>query len=188
MKPPRLRDVVIRLRENFLRLVHPRDINHDRRFTPIRKQVQQTRNRFAPPERHLDTLNRIARHLRPAIHHLIQLLVKLLLHRMIVVIDRMLRHPVRFDGVIVMIGRALVAAHRFRVPRQPLMALRRFAPHFRQHAIIARPLARRHFDIVAFEVLHSSAHVQRQVEHPLLVIALGSEFPQHFFRLRLPGS
>jgi hypothetical protein len=55
------------------------------------------------------------------------------------------------------------------------VALAGFAPDFGQHAVIARALAGRHFDVVALEVLHPAAHVEGEVEHPLLVVALGSQ-------------
>ena len=71
-----------------------------------------------------------------------------------------------------------------RAPGKLLVALRGFAPHFGQHAIVARAFARRHLEIVALEILYPPAHVERQVEHPLLIVALRSEFADHLSLLR----
>ena len=92
---------------------------------------------------------------------------------------RMLGHAVAFDRMVVMVRGSRIGALRFRAPREQFIALGGFAPDFRQHAVIARAFARRHFDVVALEVLHPPAHVQRKIEHPLLVIAFRSQLAYH---------
>ena len=98
---------------------------------------------------------------------------------MIVVIDRVLGHAVGLDRVIIVKRRGLVGAVRLRALGKLLVALRGLAPHLGQHAVVARALARGHLDVVALEILHPPAHVERQVEHPLLIVALRSEFADH---------
>jgi hypothetical protein len=61
---------------------------------------------------------------------------------------------------------------------------RGLAPDLGQHAVVARALALRHLDVVALEVLHAAAHVEREVEHPLLIVALGLELAYHGLLLR----
>jgi hypothetical protein len=53
------------------------------------------------------------------------------------------------------------------------MPLGRLAPHLGQHPVVPRPLAFRHLEIVALEILHTPAHVQREIEHPLLIVSSG---------------
>jgi hypothetical protein len=46
------------------------------------------------------------------------------------------------------------------------------------------PLPGGEFEVVALEVLNAAAHVKSQIEHPLLIIALCSQFLDcHFFSL-----
>src|SRR5688572_3478710 len=80
------------------------------------------------------------------------------------------------------IRRHLVEALRLRAPRQRLVARRRLAPHLRQHSVVARALALRHLGVVPLEVLHPPAHVEREVEHPLLVVSLRPELSHGYGR------
>ena len=73
----------------------------------------------------------------------------------------------------------LVTLPMLRAARQQFVALGGFAPDFGQHAVIARALAGGHFQIVALEILHAPAHVEREIEHPLLVVAFCSELAYH---------
>jgi hypothetical protein len=36
------------------------------------------------------------------------------------------------------------------------------------------------FEVVALEILDPPAHVEREIEHPLLVVALGSQVSNHW--------
>ena len=98
---------------------------------------------------------------------------------MVVVKNGVLGHAITFDRVVVMMRRRGVSALRFGAAGERFVALGGFAPHLGQHAVVARALARRHLDVVALEVLHPPAHVKREIEHPLLVVAFRSELAYH---------
>ena len=72
--------------------------------------------------------------------------------------------------------RDLVAAG---VPAERFVLLGGLAPDFGIHAVVACAFAGRRFAAVDFKVLHAPAHVECEVEHPLLVVALGSQFANH---------
>ncbi len=98
---------------------------------------------------------------------------------MVVEIDRVLRHAIGLDRVVVVRRGGCVRPLGVRAPGQRFVPFRGLAPDFRQHAIVARAFAVRHFEIVAFEILNTAAHVEREIEHPLLIVALRSELPYH---------
>src|SRR4051812_43877462 len=68
---------------------------------------------------------------------------------------------------------------RVRPVCERFMALGLLAPDLGNRPIVARALAGRELGRVAFEVLHSSAHVEREIEHPLLVVALRAQVADH---------
>jgi hypothetical protein len=75
---------------------------------------------------------------------------------MVVVIDRVLRHAVTLDRVIVMVGRRGMGAARLGALRQRFVLRGGLAPHF-GYAVIARAFSRRQLSTVDFEVLHAAA-------------------------------
>ena len=173
------RDVVRDLREHFLALVHARYVDHHRRLRLARQHVVQAGDGLAVVEGHLDALDRVGRGLDAPVDHLAQLLVERLLHRVVVEEDRVLGHPVALDRMVVVVGGSRVRAHRLRALRKPLVPLGRLAPDLGQHAVVACARTSRHLDVVTLEVLHAAAHVQREVEHPLLVVALCAQLADH---------
>jgi hypothetical protein len=98
---------------------------------------------------------------------------------MVVEINRMLGHPIRFDGVIVVTGRSRIRALAMCHFRQRLMPLCRLAPYLRQHPVVSRAFSGRHLAIIAFEVLHAPPHIESEIEHPLLVVPLCPELFHH---------
>ncbi len=134
--------------------------------------MQQAGDGLAAVERYFHALDRVIRDFAAPIHHLVELGAEAELDGMVVVEDGMLRHAIRLDGVVVVSGRGGVGASLLGEHGQRFVPLRRFPPHLRQHAVVARALAGGHFQVIAFEVLHPPAHVQREVEHPLLIVAL----------------
>ena len=74
----------------------------------------------------------------------------------------------------------VVRAHGLGTQCELFVTLGSFAPDLRQHAVVARSLPRGHLDVVALEILYSTAQVQSEIEHPLLVVALRSKLSKHF--------
>ncbi len=141
--------------------------------------MEQARDGLAAIERDFDALDRIVGGFASAVDYLAQFLVQGFLDRMIVVIDCVLRHAVTLDRVIVMVGRRGVGAARLGALGERFVLRGCLAPHFGVHAVIARAFSRRQLSAIDFEVLHAAAHVERQIEHPLLIVTLRSEIADH---------
>ena len=179
MEAARNADIHCGTRKGFLGHIHARHEQDDRCLAAVWQQMKQTGDGLAVVERHFNPLDRMIGHLAAAIDHLGHFLVEIFLDRMIVKKDRMLCPAIRFNRLIVVIAGGFVGAQRVRAFGEFFVPLRRFAPHFGQHAIVARTFAGRHFQIITFEILHPTAHIQRQIQHPLLVVTLCSQFAYH---------
>ncbi len=143
--------------------------------------MEEAGNGLAVVEWHLDALDWVVRGFGTAVHHLAEFPVEVFLDRVVVEVDRVLGHPVGLDRMVVVRRGGHIRAVRLRALRQRFVLLGRLAPHLGHHAVIARAFARRHFGGVDLEVLHAAAHVESEVEHPLLIVALCSELADHVF-------
>jgi hypothetical protein len=155
--------------KDFFGLIHPGNVDDARGPAAIGQQVKQAGD-GRTVKRHFHALDGIIRALRAPIDHLVELSAQPELHRIVVVEDRVLGHPVRLDGVVVVLGGGGPEATDVGTSGQGLVVLGGLPPHLGQHLIVVGPPGR--LGVVALEVLYAAPHVEGQVENPLLVVPL----------------